>query len=98
MGYFRRRHADYRAAVDSRRTPYPVQVVWGAKDPILPLRRHGWRASEAAHVAAVSALPASHYLQAEQAPTITELVVDLTARAWGARLAPSGPGVDDARP
>ncbi len=31
------------AVVDSRSTPYPVQVIWGARDPVLPLRRHGWR-------------------------------------------------------
>ena len=81
MANLRRGHVDHRAVVDSRTTPYPVQVVWGVKDPVLPLRRHGWRARAAAHVPAICALPARHYLQEEQAPAISELVADLAARA-----------------
>ncbi len=81
MANLRRGHGDYRAVVDSRSTPYPVQVVWGTKDPILPFRRHGWRARDAAHVPAISALPAKHYLQEEQAPAICELVARHAARA-----------------
>ena len=83
MANLRRGHVDHRAVVDSRTTPYPVQVVWGVKDPILPIRRHGWRAREAAHVPAISALPAKHYLQEEQAAAISELVSDLAARSRG---------------
>ena len=81
MANLRRGHGDYRAVVDSRSTPYPVQVVWGTKDPVLPFRRHGWRARDAAHVPAISALPAKHYLQEEQAPAICELVARHAASA-----------------
>jgi pimeloyl-ACP methyl ester carboxylesterase len=81
MANLRRGHGDYRAVVDSRSTPYPVQVVWGTKDPVLPFRRHGWRARDAAHVPAICALPAKHYLQEEQAPAISELVALHAARA-----------------
>lgn len=80
MANLRRGHGDYRAVVDSRTTPYPVQVVWGTKDPVLPFRRHGWRARDAAHVPAIHALPAKHYLQEEQAPAISELVARHAAR------------------
>jgi haloalkane dehalogenase len=68
MANLRRGHGDYRAVVDPRTTPYPVQVVWGTKDPILPFKRHGWRARDAAHVPAICAVPAKHYLQEEPAP------------------------------
>ena len=85
MANLRRGHVDHRAVVDSRTTPYPVRVVWGAKDPILPLRRYGWRARDAARVPAVSALPAKHYLQEEQPAAISELVSDLAVRARGGR-------------
>jgi pimeloyl-ACP methyl ester carboxylesterase len=62
MRNLRRGARDHRAAVDSRSAPYPVQVIWGAKDPILPLRRHGWKAMIAAGVPSIrpsrQALPA----------------------------------------
>ncbi len=74
MANLRRGHGDYGAVVDSRSTQYPVQVVWGTTDPVLPFRRHGWRARDAAHVPAIHSLPARHYLQEEQAPAICELV------------------------
>ena len=81
MANLRRGNGDYTAVVDSRSTPYPVQVIWGTKDPALPFGRHGWRARDAAHVAAISALPAKHYLQEEQAPAICELVARLAEGA-----------------
>ncbi|HEU4399651.1 MAG TPA: alpha/beta hydrolase, partial [Actinomycetota bacterium] len=37
MRNLRRGARDHRAVVDSRSAPYPVQVIWGAKDPILPV-------------------------------------------------------------
>ena len=91
MANLRRGHGDYRAVVDSRTTPYPVQVVWGTKDPVLPFKRHGWRARDAAHVPAICALPAKHYLQEEQAPAISELVARLAAGTGNQALAKSGP-------
>ena len=34
----------YRPVLHVDSAPYPVQIVWGAKDPILTMRRFGWRA------------------------------------------------------
>jgi pimeloyl-ACP methyl ester carboxylesterase len=65
---------DHRAAVDSRSTPYPVQVVWGAADPVLSMRRHGWKMRALTGVPAVHLLPGKHYLQEDCAPAIAELV------------------------
>lgn len=46
-----------------RDTRYPVQVVWGARDRMLPWRRYGVQAQRAAGVAAPIMLPAKHFLQ-----------------------------------
>ncbi len=80
MANLRRGHGDYSAVVDSRSTPYPVQIVWGTKDPVLPFRRHGWRARDAAHVPAISALPAKHYLQEEEIRSVTDAAAERNAK------------------
>ncbi|MEE6177951.1 alpha/beta fold hydrolase [Mycobacterium sp. 050134] len=46
-----------------RDTPYPVQVVWGARDTMLPWRRYGVQAQRAAGVRDPILLPAKHFLQ-----------------------------------
>jgi len=70
---------DYRAVVDATRNPYPVQVVWGALDPVLPLRRHGIKALAATGLPYLTALPARHFLQEDQAPAVSELIEQLAA-------------------
>jgi haloalkane dehalogenase len=69
----------YKAAVDTRRVPYPVQIVWGADDPILPLRKHGWAAREAAGVRTIATLPGKHYLQEDMAPEVAAAVAEFAA-------------------
>ncbi|HEY1360017.1 MAG TPA: alpha/beta fold hydrolase [Thermoleophilaceae bacterium] len=54
--------------------PYPVQVVWGARDPALRREKHGEAAKAAAGVEEIYALPAKHFLQEDQAPAIAERV------------------------
>ena len=69
----------YASVVDTGRVPYPVQIVWGADDPILPLRRHGWGARRAAGLDTITTLPGKHFLQedmaAEVASTIHRFVI-----------------------
>ena len=60
-----------------RDVPYPVQVVWGAKDPALPLGTHGEAARRAAGLDEIHALPAKHFLQEDQAPAVAERVAAL---------------------
>jgi pimeloyl-ACP methyl ester carboxylesterase len=72
---------DYSGAVDSRHTPYPVQVVWGAADPILSLRRFGLKALRATGSSQLSALPARHFLHEDQAPAVARLVADFARAA-----------------
>jgi haloalkane dehalogenase len=60
--------------------PYPVQVVWGADDPALPLGRHGEAARRAAGLDEIHALPAKHFLQEDQAPAIADRVAEIAGR------------------
>jgi haloalkane dehalogenase len=56
---------------------YPVQVVWGARDPALRLAVHGEQARQAAQLDQIHTLPAKHFLQEDQAPAIAEHIVEL---------------------
>ncbi len=60
-----------------RDVPYPVQVVWGAKDPALPLAEHGEAARRIAGLDTIHAVPAKHFLQEDQAPAVAEHVAAL---------------------
>jgi pimeloyl-ACP methyl ester carboxylesterase len=73
----------YESVVDTRRVPYPVQIIWGADDRVLPLRTHGWRAREAAGLRTISTLPGKHFLQEDMAP---ELAWSIAALARAASL------------
>lgn len=53
---------------------YPVQVVWGDRDPALKVGRHGEAARRAAGVPEIIRLPGKHFLQEDHAPAIAALV------------------------
>jgi len=72
---------DARPVLDARTAPYPVQVVWGADDPILRLHRFGWAALRATGLASLHALPARHFLHEDQAPAVADLVAGLVERS-----------------
>jgi haloalkane dehalogenase len=46
-----------------RDTPYPVQIVWGVRDPALTWRRYGVQAQMAAGLDNAILLPGKHFLQ-----------------------------------
>jgi haloalkane dehalogenase len=71
----------YASVVDTRRVPYPVQIMWGADDPILSLRKHGWAAREAAGLQTILTLPGKHYFQEDMAPEIARAVADFARAA-----------------
>jgi len=73
--------ARYRAVIDARATAYPVQVVWGGLDPMLSLRRAGWRLLEATHLPSMHLLPAKHFLQEDHAPQVAALIARHAALA-----------------
>lgn len=66
----------YRAVLASDR--YPVQVVWGTRDPALKVDIHGEAARRAAGVDTIHRLPGKHFLQEDQAPAIADLVAAIT--------------------
>ena len=71
---------DYRPLLHVDSAPYPVQVVWGAKDPILTMKRFGWRTLEATGLASMSIVPARHFLQEDQAPAVSALIAEHVGR------------------
>jgi haloalkane dehalogenase len=62
-----------------RDVPYPVQIVWGDRDPALRLAVHGRQAVRAAGGAPLRTVPAKHFLPEDQAPAIAESVAALAA-------------------
>lgn len=74
----------WRDVVDTRKAPYPVQVVWGGLDPMLSLRRFGWRMLEATGLPSLTALPAKHFLQEDHAPQVAALIAEHATQAHGA--------------
>ncbi len=64
-----------------RDKPYPVQIVWGTKDPALTLAIHGERARAAAGVAQIHTVTAKHFRQEDQAPVIARHVDELAREA-----------------
>ncbi len=69
------KQALYRGVV--RDVPYPVQIVWGAEDPALPLAEHGESVRRAAGLEEIHTVPGKHFLQEDQAPAIAERVAAL---------------------
>jgi len=72
---------DFGPVLDHRRTPYPVQVLWGAQDPILSVKRFGWAALRATGLPTMAVVPARHFLQEDQAPAIAGFVAPFAHRA-----------------
>jgi haloalkane dehalogenase len=62
-----------------RDVPYPVQVVWGEKDPALRVDRHGEDVRRIAGLEQIHRLPAKHFLQEDQAPAVAERVAALAS-------------------
>lgn len=56
--------------------PYPVQVIWGDRDPALKIDTFGIAAREAASLDIVHQLPGKHFLQEDQAESIARLIAE----------------------
>ena len=68
----------YRAV---QQVPYPVQAIWGAKDPGLTFRRYATEIQEVAALEEVQQLPARHLLQEEQAEAIAIKIEEIIDRS-----------------
>ena len=65
--------------VDCRFAPYPVDIGWGGRDPILSLRRFGYPMLRASHLPQLRVMRAKHYLQ-EDRPDVVAALIACTAR------------------
>jgi haloalkane dehalogenase len=63
-----------------RQTRYPVQVVWGERDTMLPWRRWGLQAHRAAGAEDSILLPAKHFLQEDKPQEIADAVDRFVSR------------------
>ncbi|MBD8870177.1 alpha/beta fold hydrolase [Nocardioides donggukensis] len=60
---------------------YPVQAVWGARDPALTLADKGEAVRRAAGLEEVRTVPGKHFLQEDQAGPVARMVAELVQRA-----------------
>jgi pimeloyl-ACP methyl ester carboxylesterase len=65
----------YRQVVASR--SYPVQVVWAAQDPAMPIGTYGEKARAAAGLAVIDRIPGKHFPQEDQAPAIAARIASI---------------------
>ncbi len=69
----------YASVVDAKAVDYPVRIVWGGLDPMLSLRRFGWRVLAASRLPSMTVLPAKHFLQEDCAPELAALIAENAA-------------------
>lgn len=70
----------YRRVLAAADADYPVQIIWGADDPALPLATHGGAARAAAGAASIHRLPGKHFLQEDNAAAIATHVARIAER------------------
>ena len=63
----------YRAV---QNVPYPVQAIWGEKDPALTMDTYGQEIKKVAGLKEIHALPSKHFLQEEVWLAIADKIVD----------------------
>jgi haloalkane dehalogenase len=68
----------YEAVVGS--DAYPVGLLWGSKDPALPLRTYGVQARLAARLDDIPSVPGKHFLQEDFPAEIAAATAALTNR------------------
>ena len=59
---------------------FPIQVIWGDRDPALRIAKHGEAARRAAGVPEIIRLPGKHFLQEDQAPAIADQIARFVVR------------------
>ena len=60
--------------IDSRRTSYPVSVLWGALDPLLSLKKQGLAVLAATGLPTMHVVAAKHFLQEDHAATVAATI------------------------
>lgn len=70
-----------------RDVPYPVQIVWGAQDTALPMKRYGEQAKAATGLDHIATVDAKHFLQEDQPEAVADHIAALVNRAGAAQRA-----------
>jgi haloalkane dehalogenase len=65
----------YRRVVAS--PSYPVQIIWAAQDPAMPIGTYGEKVRAAAGLAVIDRIPGKHFPQEDQAPAIATRVASI---------------------
>jgi pimeloyl-ACP methyl ester carboxylesterase len=60
---------------------YPVQVLWGERDPFLTLEKHGRIAADLAGITSPTPLPGKHFFQEDSAAAIADHISLLTRQS-----------------
>lgn len=78
-GFERTREKRDRYAAVVASDAYPVQLVWGDRDPALKLEVQGEQAKRLAGVETIHRVPAKHFLQEDQAPAVADRIAAFVA-------------------
>lgn len=67
------------SVVDSRTATYPVRIAWGGHDPMLSLRKFGWKMLEASGLPSMTIVPGKHFLQEDNAAAVATVIAENAA-------------------
>jgi pimeloyl-ACP methyl ester carboxylesterase len=68
------------SVVDARTAAYPVRIAWGGHDPMLSLRRFGWKMLEASGLPSMTVVPGRHFLQEDNAAAVATVIAENAAQ------------------
>jgi pimeloyl-ACP methyl ester carboxylesterase len=81
MRGFERTPAKQRLYVEALKSAeYPIRIVWGAKDPAIPLRTEAIKISRELGGLEIHELPGRHFFQEDCAPQIAQHIVENAAQ------------------
>lgn len=67
------------SVVDSRTAAYPIRIAWGGHDPMLSLRKFGWKMLDATGLPSMTIVPGKHFLQEDNAPAVATVIAENAA-------------------
>ena len=68
----------YKKGIDAlKQTETPIQIIWGANDPALTIKKYGFPTRDLLGIERFITLPAKHFLQEDQAPEIASFIMSL---------------------
>lgn len=71
----------WESVVDSRTAAYPVRIAWGGHDPMLSMRKFGWKMLAASGLPSMTVVPGRHFLQEDNAAAVAAVIAENAAQA-----------------